>query len=218
MIEFFSGSGILTKSFQQAGYKTLTIDNNPKLKPDLVLDILNFRIQDLPEEFRNPDVCFFGVPCTHFSVAGRSNNFINFMPTSFESSVSLALVYKTLKIIELLNPQSWFIENPMGYLRKFPFMQNLILKHLWYCQYGDKRAKPTDIWTNRGDWVVKKCFNDNPRCNHERAPRGCITGTQGMKNAYERGVYPALLCLEIVNLCDNKLKVIQKTLKGVKEQ
>ena len=212
MIEFFSGSGVLSKEFANAGYKTLTIDSNPKLKPDLVLDILNFRIQDLPKEFRNPDVCFFGVPCTHFSVAGRDNNFINFVPTHKDACISLALVYKSLDIIKELNPKYWFIENPMGYLRTFPFMQKLVRKHLWYCKYGDSRAKPTDIWTNCFTWIPKKCFNNNTNCHHEKAPRGCKTGTQGMTNAYERGIYPKELCLELVNVCEGKLKQIQKTL------
>lgn len=214
MLEFFAGSSVLSEEFRKAGHKVLTIDNNPKLNPDLCLDVLNFKIQDLPEEFRNPDVIFLGVPCTKFSVAGRSNNFTNHMPNNIDSCIALALVYKSLEIIKDLNPKSWFIENPMGYLRTFPFMQKLIRKELWYCQYGDNRAKPTDFWTNRGDWITKKCFNGNRACHHDEAPRGSKTGTQGLSNAYERGIYPVELCKDIVNLCQGTLKIIQLQLKG----
>ena len=50
-----------------------------------------------------------------------------------------------------------------------------------YCQYGDKRMKPTDIWTNITNWEGKRCKNRN--LDHESAPRGAKTGTQGLKTA-----------------------------------
>lgn len=212
MIEFFAGSGKMAEEFRKEGYDVLTVDNNPNLKPDVVADILNFKILNLPEKFRNPDVIFLGVPCTKFSVAGRSSNFTGFMPNDIDSCIALGLVYKSLQLIEELKPKSWFIENPMGYLRMFPFMRRLIRKEVWYCQYGDNKAKPTDIWTNRADWITKKCFNDNRNCHHDRAPRGSRTGVQGLTNAYDRGVYPVLLCKEIVDLCENRIKIRQEVL------
>ena len=51
---------------------------------------------------------------------------------------------------------------------------------VWYCQYGDKRAKPTDIFTNHLfmlSWDTKtdgyargECWNGRKNC-HEEAPR-----------------------------------------------
>ena len=193
MVEFFAGSSVLADAFREAGYDVLTVDVNPDLNPDLVADVLNLVLLDLPEKFRHPDVAFFGVPCTKFSVAGRSSNFTRFMPNNVDSCIALALVYKCLDLIEEMKPVSWFIENPMGYLRVFPFMQKLVRKDVWYCRYGDKRAKPTDFWTNRFDWVTKKCYNGNRSCNHEPAPRGSKTGTQGLTNAYDRGIYPQII-------------------------
>jgi len=213
MIELFPGSGVLAKAFRDAGYRTLTIDINPALKPDLVADILTLKIHDLPKWARKPDVIHCGVPCTKFSVAGRSSNFTNFMPNDVDSCIALALVYKCLDLIKELNPKSWFIENPMGYLRKFPFMKRLSRKEVWYCKYGDNKAKPTDFWSNRSDWLPKKCFNNNWNCHHERAPRGSKTGTQGLTNAYERGIYPIDLCKEIVNVCEGKMKTKQEDLQ-----
>ncbi len=213
MIEFFSGRGILAETFKESGYIVYKIDNNPKNNPDLVADILNLQVKDLPEWLRNPDVIHFGVPCTKFSVAGRNSNFTNFMPNSKDSAIALALVYKCLELIEEMQPKSWFIENPMGYLRKFPVMRKLVRKEVWYCQYEDTKAKPTDFWTNRVDWIPKKCSNDNPNCKHERAPRGSKTGTQGLDNAYDRGIYPKLLCEEIVSVCEDKLKVKQTVIQ-----
>ena len=68
---------------------------------------------------------------------------------------------------------------------------------VWYCQYGDKRAKPTDIWTNLPNWTGKQCHNGNKDCHHEPAPRGSKTGTQGLKNAKLRGVIPENLFKEL---------------------
>jgi hypothetical protein len=58
--------------------------------------------------------------------------------------------------------------------------------------------KPTDIWTNSRSWEEKPiCKNGSP-C-HESAPRGSNTGTQGMKNAFDRSKIPYNLCYDIVS-------------------
>jgi hypothetical protein len=77
---------------------------------------------------------------------------------------------------------------------------------VWYCRYGDKRAKPTDIWSNhiyslfntKGWHPKSECFNGNKKCHHESAPRGSKTGTQGLKGNYERSKIPYELCKEIL--------------------
>ena len=77
---------------------------------------------------------------------------------------------------------------------------------VWYCTYGDVRAKPTDIWSNHiyslfneNGWKPRPmCFNGNTNCQHQPAPRGSRTGTQGMKNNYERSKVPYELCKEIL--------------------
>lgn len=67
------------------------------------------------------------------------------------------------------------------------------------CQYGDDRAKPTDIWTNSNDWVPRPvCHNGNRDCHHQPAPRGSKTGTQGKKGHYERSRIPNDLCVEVL--------------------
>jgi len=73
-----------------------------------------------------------------------------------------------------------------------------------YCQYGDTRMKPTDLFHNLTNFKPKCCKNGMP-C-HIAAPRGSKTGTQGLKNAKERGIVPRELCLEIIKICENKTK------------
>ena len=70
---------------------------------------------------------------------------------------------------------------------------------VWYCKYGDTRAKPTDIWTNDLNWIPRnQCHNGNKECHHQPAPRGSQTGTQGLKNAYEKSKIPPELFYEIL--------------------
>ena len=42
------------------------------------------------------------------------------------------------------------------------------------------------------------CKNGNPDCDHEKAPRGSRTGTQGLKDSYLRSIVPSELCREIL--------------------
>ena len=89
---------------------------------------------------------------------------------------------------------------------------------VWYCRYGDIRAKPTDLWSNnifnlfnQKGFISKTCFNNNKKCHHESAPRGSTIkklkekgiivkkgGTQAKKNNYERSKIPYELCKEIL--------------------
>lgn len=96
------------------------------------------------------------------------------------------------------------IENPRGGLRKMPWMQGLPRYTVTYCQYGDSRMKPTDIWTNHPKPMFKPpCKNGDP-C-HVRAPRGAWwAGTQGLKDNTERSIIPAALCEHIVDICEEE--------------
>jgi hypothetical protein len=105
----------------------------------------------------------------------------------------------------------WYIENPRGKMRKAPFMQDFIRHTVTYCQYGDKRMKPTDIWTNNKNWAPRPmCKNGDP-C-HIASPRGSNTGTQALKNAYERSKIPEELCLDILRCSDPSIEIAKQRL------
>ena len=123
------------------------------------------------------------------------------------------IVQKTLDIIKFLKPDYFFIENPRGKLRKLDVIKNIPRASVCYCQYGDSKLKPTDIWSNfileentllsednklQGWKPREMCFNGNKNCHHQSAPRGSRTGTQGLKGNYERSVVPYELCKEIL--------------------
>ena len=108
-----------------------------------------------------------------------------------------------LELIKELNPTYWFIENPRGGMRKMNFMRGLPRYTVTYCQYGDTRMKPTDIWTNHLDPKFKPACKNGDSC-HVRAPRGARTGTQGIKGARDRSRIPEKLCEHIVRICEER--------------
>jgi len=199
VLELFAGTKSFSKVAEEKGYKTFTIDNNEEFNPDLCIDILDFDISMLPKEFRNPDIIWASPPCTTFSVASISTHWKGgskaYIPKTEKSKKGLKIVEKTIKIIKELNPKFWIIENPRGVLRKVISLKREPTT-ITYCQYGDKRMKPTDLWNNFG-FIGKRCKNGMP-C-HEPAPRGSRTGTQGLKNNKERSVVPERLCKEILD-------------------
>lgn len=221
MIEFFSGSKVMSNVFKKEGYKVFTIDFNKKLNPDLCVNILDFTIDMLPKRFRKPTVVWFSTPCTAFSVASIYVYWINGKPKTSKTYIGLAIAKKSFELAEELNPKFWFIENPRGMLRKQHFVQNIHRKTVTYCQYGKVVQKPTDIFTNAVHWIPKKmCLPGSP-C-HEIATRGAKTGTQGIYNknwedarssdGFERAKLPIQLCEEILLVCEGKQKIKQTIL------
>lgn len=206
ILELFSGRESFSKVARELGHETFTIDIDEQFNPDLCIDILNFDVSMLPEKFQHPDFIWASPPCTTFSVASISTHWKGgknaYIPKSKESEIGLRILEKTKEIIKELNPTFYVIENPRGVMRKF--MPEMNRQTVTYCQYGDKRMKPTDIWTNI-NWTGRRCKNKE-KC-HVSAPRGSKTGTQGLKNAIERSIIPPKLCLEILNtIKGNKLR------------
>lgn len=163
---------------------------------------------DIVRLFGCPDVIWASPPCTTYSIAAISHHRTRsadgeLLPKSEAAKNADALLRHTLHLIRELRPRYWFIENPRGGLRKMSFMRDLPRYTLTYCQYGDTRMKPTDIWTNHpSPGFLPMCHKGDP-C-HEAAPRGSKTGTQGLKGSVQRSVIPAKLCEHIVEITTKK--------------
>lgn len=200
VLELFSGSGNVSRWFREAGHETFTVDANAKLKPDCSTDLLRWELEGLPWK---PDVIWASPPCPCFSVMQISKNWKNGIPQTVGAVRSIGLVLATIEIIKKLKPKYFFIENPVGMLRKMPFMNEFTRVTADYCQYGEKLRKPTDIWTNIEGWKPKRCHN-GATC-HVRTPRGSKEGLQNVDKD-ERAIIPDQLCLEIVDVCSRGLK------------
>lgn len=208
-LELFSGTKSISKEFEKAGHETFTVDIEERFNPDLCKDMMEVSLEELPKKV---DVIWASPPCQTFSVSSISRYWDKGQPKNSKAIIGRALLYKTLWIIEQLKPKYYFIENPRGMMRKeclLIYLQNngAIRKTITYCQYGESRMKPTDIWTNCKSWIPRPTCKNGDSC-HDYQPRGYKQkkegdaigkGTQGMKDAEERSKIPVELCKEIVD-------------------
>jgi len=201
VLELFAGSKSIGKQAEKLGMNVFSSDLIEFEGIDYAVSILDFDVTKVPFQ---PDIIWASPPCTSFSVASIGHHWTGgkgaYIPKTDGARLGLELVKKTLEIINHFQPTYWFMENPRGVLRKLPVVQGLKRNTVTYCQYGDERMKPTDIWTNSNVWTPRPmCKNGDP-C-HVAAPRGSRTGTQGRSNAYERSKIPDELCQEILKSC-----------------
>ena len=203
VLELFAGSRSIGKVCDSInGVNVFSVDIEPFENIDLQIDIEEIKVTDIPF---NPFVIWASIPCTTYSIAAISHHRDMGKPKTDFAEKSDRLCLKVLELIKYYDC-IYYIENPRGYLRKMPFMRGLPRQTVWYCKYGDTRAKPTDIFSNNicnlfnlNGWNPRpRCYNRNIKCHHEEAPRGSRAGTQGLKNNYDRSKIPQELCEEII--------------------
>jgi len=202
ILELFAGSRSIGNVAESLGHEVYSIDIKQFPGINLAYDIEYLTPDMIPFA---PDMIWASPPCTTYSIAGISTHRDMGKPKTDFAKKSDKLVLNTLKLIKHFNC-IYYIENPRGYLRKMPFMRGIDRATVWYCKYGSKNAKPTDIFSNNiynlfmpDGWKSKEqCFNGNHKCHHESAPRGSRSGTQGLKNNFERSKIPEELCIEIL--------------------
>ncbi len=209
VLELFAGTRSIGKAFERRGHDVFSIEWDKRFENiDLYADIGTITADDILKNFGRPDVIWASPDCTTYSIAAishhrRKEDDGNLAPVSEYAKFCDNVNQHVLKLIHELNPKYWFIENPRGGLRKMRFMKDLPRYTLTYCQYGDTRMKPTDIFTNHPNPRFKPpCHNGDP-C-HVAAPRGAKTGTQGLKGHIERSIIPDRLCDHIVDICENE--------------
>lgn len=211
VLELFAGTRSVSKAFEKKGHKTFSIEWDKQFKNiNLYKDINEVSAKDVIKLCGGvPDVIWASPDCTTYSIAAISHHRKKNEETGSLDPISEYAKFcdKTnrhvLDLIQELKPKIYFIENPRGGLRCMEFMKGLYRYTVTYCQYGDKRMKPTDIWTNINPKFKPPCKNGD-KC-HEAAPRGSKTGTQGLKGSKERAMIPEKLCDYIVEICEENL-------------
>lgn len=213
VLELFAGSRSVGNAAESLGYEVFSVDWEKYDKIDLAIDIENLEMSDVPFV---PDIVWASPDCTTYTIAAISTHRDGTNPKSEYAKKCDKVNQHFISLINgwlEINPSLvFFIENPRGMLRHMPFMKDFKRETVWYCQYGDDRAKPTDIWTNSTTWVPKaECRNYKydksgaiveRHCHHESARRGAKTGTQGKKGSYNRSKIPTELCLSILKSID----------------
>jgi len=210
VLELFAGSRSVGNEAERLGMEVFSVDWEPYENIDLSIDVEDMKLTDVPFI---PDAVWASPDCTTYSIAACSTHrHLDKSPKSEYAIKCDNVNQHFIKLIEQwleINPNMvFFIENPRGMLRHMPFMKHLKRHTVWYCQYADDRAKPTDIFTNSTTWIPRPmCHNYkydkegniiDRHCHHESARRGAKTGTQGKKGSYDRSKIPTELCNEIL--------------------
>jgi hypothetical protein len=206
LLELFAGTGQITKMFKEAGHDAFAIDwdeKHPNI--DWYTDIGKITAQDILQRFGKPEIIWASPDCTTYSVAAISYHREKEPNGNLKARTEYARFCDEvnaymIQLIKDLDPRYFFIENPRGGLRKMNFMQALPRYTVSYCQYGERRQKPTDIWTNHPNPAFKPLCKRGAPC-HDSAPRGAKTGSQAIKGKVERSKIPEELCKHILEIC-----------------
>jgi len=202
IFDFFAGTGSATQAFEDAGHTVIKVELDEYFEAH-ERDILSLNAAYLIEKYGQPDFVWASPPCQKFSVAslwkyweGTRGNSRPKHPAVYEA---LALIEHTINLMKSLNPtRGWIMENPRGMLRSQSVVKDLRRWTVSYCQYGDTRMKPTDLWGTI-DWNSRAMCSPGSKC-HESSPAGTNAGGTGkLKNARLRSMIPYELGLEILN-------------------
>ena len=212
ILELFAGTRSISKVFQSRGHEVFTVEwDKQHDNIDWYTDINNVTAEEILKRFGKPDVIWASPDCTTYSVAGigyhrnKIKGETPLEPKTDKAKFADKTNQHVLQLIKELNPTFYFIENPRGGLRKMSWMQDLPRYTVTYCQYGFEYMKPTDIWTNHPSPEFKPpCKNGSP-C-HVPAPRGSVSGLQGVKGKVDRSIIPQELCEHIVDICERYIQ------------
>lgn len=212
ILDLFCGTKSVSFQFQKEGFETVTLDIDSRFDPDICGDILDFNGQDLKDEYGPFDVVWSSPICYGFSRMSLSHHWKTvpggYVPLTQEAVRGVKLSLHTLKVISDINPKYWFIENPVGMLRRMPYMDGLPRYTITYCQYGENHQKPTDIWGLFPlNFPIMSC-SPGDSC-HEYTGNGSNgKGTLGIPNRIERAMVPSKFCRLLAKYIHNEMEGI----------
>jgi hypothetical protein len=202
VFDLFSGTGSSTQAFKDAGHTVISFEMDNSFEATEHINVFSLQAREMIAKYGQPNFVWASPPCTAFSVASIGHHWANGganpTPKTESAKQSQDLVAHTVQLIKDLNPdKGWLMENPRGMLRKLPVVEGLPRTTVTYCQYGDSRMKPTDLWGRVPGWTPRVACKNGMPC-HEAAPRGARTGTQGIVGARERSRIPYALGEELL--------------------
>lgn len=210
VLELFAGTRSVGREFQSRGHDVFSVEWDRSFQDiDLYADVGALTVEEVLRRFGRPDVIWASPDCSSYSVAAlghhRDGTHSKTDYAMFCDRVNEHLVDLVLE----LKPRFWFVENPRAMMRKMPFIERLLrlgggrMHTITYCQYGERRMKPTDIFTNHPDPQFRPSCRKGDPC-HDRAPRGSKdAGTQAIRGSRDRARIPAALCRHIADVCES---------------
>ena len=201
LLELFSGTGSVGRSFRARGWEVFSVDIDATAKPTLVANVLDLQLDALPVRV---DCIWASPPCTHYSRARTKAK----TPRDLEGSD--AIVQKVLDILDFYITCSWFMENPeSGLLKGREVVAGLPFQVVDYCKYGKPYRKRTAIWTNTY-WEPARslCKHDCPVSSGSRhtarAQQGTSSATDVRYSRDELYSIPPALCDEIADYATSR--------------
>lgn len=194
IIELFSGSKTVSSVFENHGYKSFTVDNNPLLNPLLCCDILQINPGMLPG---NVSFLWASPDCSKFSRAAAQYHWeketiayrqYKYKPLTEAAAISLHLLQKTVDIINSFAGVLFVIENPIGRIHHFSPLKNLghYRYSVNYADFGFEYSKETYLFSNMMlPFSTKKVHSSKP-------------GLRTINNRFQRSKVPALLVETII--------------------
>lgn len=134
ILSLFDCSGVWSGPYRKAGYNVIQVDIQQGV------DVMTFDHLSIGQVHGILAAC----PCTEFSRAGA--RWWAAKDASGETAQSVALVKRTLQIIDDLKPAWWALENPVGRIHTLvPDLGKPLLK-FDPCDFGEPYTKRTHLW------------------------------------------------------------------------
>ena len=131
ILDLCGGTGAWSKPYRDAGYDVRVVDLEHGEDVRLM-------------EYGEAEGILAAPPCTEFSFAkhfhGKGNYSHNFLG-------GLSIVDACLRIIAVVRPRWWALENPVGYLKRWLGEPDYIFEPWWF---GDEYQKRTCLWGEFG--------------------------------------------------------------------
>jgi len=192
VLDLWAGSRSATAAWASCDYEIVSVDNDPDTNPTICKDILSVTVDELKERAPNgyafgwasPDCSIYSLMNMRWSRHWEVRGNWAYPNTDQAIEANKRLVW-TIHLLESLFDEGllpyFVIENPRAMMRKQQFLSRFQRDTVSYCQYGDDRMKPTDLFGRLPpSFFPLMCANNSPQCTHRRAPRGSGNGTQGM--------------------------------------
>jgi site-specific DNA-cytosine methylase len=116
VLDLFSGLGGFSQAFKDRGHEVTRVDIAPEFAPDICADVMTLETEG------SYDVVLASPPCTEFSKDS--------MPWCHDAAPDVALLKRTIEIIEEIAPEFWVIENVRGAVRWFAPVLGKPVRHI----------------------------------------------------------------------------------------